>query len=62
MTKQILIYKCEECPHAIFDRQDSPEYWGKWYCFNDNIREPMFLENTDVSHETPRWCPLSDYR
>lgn len=33
MGKQIVIYKCEECPHSQFDPQENPDHWGKWVCY-----------------------------
>jgi hypothetical protein len=61
MTKQILIYKCEECPYAHFDRQDEEKYWGNWCCQNDDIGEPKLLTEEDVSFRNPKWCPLDNY-
>lgn len=65
MAKQIIIYKCEECPHALFDAQDLPEHWSEWVCTADATEphEYKLLTEREVNHgPMPEWCPLDDYR
>jgi hypothetical protein len=63
-AKQIVIYKCEECPHASFDCQELPEHWGKWVCRvdADGPAEYRLLTDDNVGRQIPSWCPLDDYR
>lgn len=64
MTKQIVIYKCEECPHVLFDPQELPEHWCKWVCTAEATEPEEFklLSDFEVGHgPIPKHCPLDDY-
>lgn len=62
--KQILISKCDECPHAIFDDKGSQNHWGKWVCAA-NATEPdefrLLIDHHVGYGPIPEWCPLDDY-
>ena len=63
MSKQIIINKCDECPHAQFDPQENPDHWGKWVCRHYDIEDEkggVALSDISVSIEVPEWCPLED--
>ncbi len=53
MTKRLLVItKCSECKHYIFDDKDKPERWGEHWCILENKKCP--------SEIIPRWCNLPD--
>jgi hypothetical protein len=63
--KQILISKCEECPHAQFDNHELPEHWGKWVCTEGTAEAKKYIllkkEEAELG-PAPSWCSLDDYR
>lgn len=62
--KQIIISKCEECPHSIFDEQEQPRHWGKWCCSAEATESSEFRLLDDISvgfGPVPSWCPLDDF-
>jgi len=48
-----MINKCEECKDCLFDDQERPERWGKYWCV---------WEDKEVQPDSiPAWCPLPTF-
>lgn len=54
MPKILIINKCEDCPHNIFDDNEVVERYGKYWCLALDVETPDAETNIHPD------CPIPD--
>lgn len=60
IRKMIIIYRCRQCPHYVYRKNEADELDKHWCYYKKMNKIEVAYENLE-KFPIPEWCKLKDY-